>query len=274
MFQKINNMIRRPSWVNWRYLCLIALAVSATLYQPTSAMAGPVLVDSYANTYLNINNQGIKTYSTYFEIDLSGDSATNASINQIKIYTNVNASEIRYGVSGYYSNYTNPSYDQATPGSGWYYQYDPMGGGPLGMGQWYNNGFQYSQSVQWAIRDGSDANHTHYLLLSANSIGDNIKIAYSEALTWEPDEPWNEFTSWHGTTYSSNGSGSIYFSMNSNADTVRAIFSDGNGNDFEKLIAGPAIFPSDPQPVPIPGAIWLLGTGLIGLIGLKRKYLG
>ena len=26
-------------------------------------------------------------------------------------------------------------------------------------------------------------------------------------------------------------------------------------------------------PVPIPGAIWLLGSGLVGLIGLKRKYL-
>lgn len=27
-------------------------------------------------------------------------------------------------------------------------------------------------------------------------------------------------------------------------------------------------------PVPIPGAVWLLGSGLVGLIGLKRKFLG
>jgi len=27
-------------------------------------------------------------------------------------------------------------------------------------------------------------------------------------------------------------------------------------------------------PVPIPGAIWLLGSGLVGLVGLKRKFLG
>jgi hypothetical protein len=27
------------------------------------------------------------------------------------------------------------------------------------------------------------------------------------------------------------------------------------------------------HPVPIPGAIWLLGSGLVGVIGLKRKYL-
>jgi fibro-slime domain-containing protein len=28
------------------------------------------------------------------------------------------------------------------------------------------------------------------------------------------------------------------------------------------------------NPVPIPGAVWLLGSGLVGLIGLKRKFLG
>lgn len=27
-------------------------------------------------------------------------------------------------------------------------------------------------------------------------------------------------------------------------------------------------------PVPIPGAVWLLGSGLLGLIGLRRKFLG
>jgi hypothetical protein len=29
-----------------------------------------------------------------------------------------------------------------------------------------------------------------------------------------------------------------------------------------------------PSPVPIPGAVWLLGSGLVGLIGVKRKILG
>jgi hypothetical protein len=27
-------------------------------------------------------------------------------------------------------------------------------------------------------------------------------------------------------------------------------------------------------PVPIPGAVWLLGSGLLGLFGLKRRFLG
>jgi len=28
------------------------------------------------------------------------------------------------------------------------------------------------------------------------------------------------------------------------------------------------------QPVPIPGAVWLLGSGLLGLLGLRRRFLG
>jgi hypothetical protein len=31
---------------------------------------------------------------------------------------------------------------------------------------------------------------------------------------------------------------------------------------------------SNTQPVPIPGAVWLLGSGLLGLLGLKRRILG
>jgi len=33
-------------------------------------------------------------------------------------------------------------------------------------------------------------------------------------------------------------------------------------------------FEADPSATPIPGAIWLFGSGIVGLIGLKKKYLG
>ena len=29
-----------------------------------------------------------------------------------------------------------------------------------------------------------------------------------------------------------------------------------------------------PEPVPVPAAVWLLGSGLVGLIGLRRKFRG
>lgn len=43
-------------------------------------------------------------------------------------------------------------------------------------------------------------------------------------------------------------------------------------NDFSLItpLRGSALV----SPVPVPAAVWLLGSGLIGLIGLKRKYLG
>ena len=40
-----------------------------------------------------------------------------------------------------------------------------------------------------------------------------------------------------------------------------------NGNTPLELII-------ESSPVPIPGAVWLLGSGLLGLIGLKRRFLG
>ena len=33
-------------------------------------------------------------------------------------------------------------------------------------------------------------------------------------------------------------------------------------------------FQVDVDPVPIPGAVWLLGSGLFGLLGLRRKFRG
>lgn len=36
--------------------------------------------------------------------------------------------------------------------------------------------------------------------------------------------------------------------------------------------AGGPVIASDVNPVPIPGAVWLLGSGLIGIVGIRRKF--
>jgi hypothetical protein len=38
------------------------------------------------------------------------------------------------------------------------------------------------------------------------------------------------------------------------------------------LLYGIAVRPGDVSAVPIPGAVWLLGSGLAGLVGLRRKF--
>jgi len=35
---------------------------------------------------------------------------------------------------------------------------------------------------------------------------------------------------------------------------------------------GVTVFDDEPNPIPIPGAAWLFGSGLIGLVGLRRKF--
>jgi hypothetical protein len=41
----------------------------------------------------------------------------------------------------------------------------------------------------------------------------------------------------------------------------------------KKGVSGPAIGISiNGSPVPVPGAVWLLASGLIGLVGMKRRF--
>lgn len=62
-------------------------------------------------------------------------------------------------------------------------------------------------------------------------------------------------------------SGSLtYFAFLSDLafDTVVFYASDGDGYGIDNLSIG--------APTPIPGAIWLLGSGLVGLVGLRRRF--
>jgi hypothetical protein len=47
--------------------------------------------------------------------------------------------------------------------------------------------------------------------------------------------------------------------------TIVGYYEDAGGN-YESFLARP----SDVSPTPISGAVWLLGLGLVGLIGFKR----
>jgi hypothetical protein len=49
---------------------------------------------------------------------------------------------------------------------------------------------------------------------------------------------------------------------------------NGLGYQVEAITGGEELLITGASSTPIPGAIWLFGSGLLGLIGLKRKYLG
>ncbi len=81
---------------------------------------------------------------------------------------------------------------------------------------------------------------------------------------------WNNFQ-----TYYVNGivdQPSIYLGWaQGTADLVSPKAFTGDGVNDIYLVLGIGV---EPKPVPLPGAVWLLGTGLMGLIGLRRKLRG
>lgn len=85
---------------------------------------------------------------------------------------------------------------------------------------------------------------------------------------------------------------SNYFALNDTWTTMGFVYSDvyagggffyfNNQDDFSALtttnwddigIAYDAAFKANFSAIPIPGAVWLLGSGLLGLIGLRRRLL-
>jgi len=85
---------------------------------------------------------------------------------------------------------------------------------------------------------------TTYWLVSHDSVGQ--RIAYTEDLS-----------------YVQNFGASLPVNYN-NFETPNP-----PGINYYSLEAGPTVFAVNP--VPIPGAVWLLGSGIVGLIGLKRR---
>lgn len=70
------------------------------------------------------------------------------------------------------------------------------------------------------------------------------------------------------TTYTDNPSGNmnVNTTLTINEDNIFTIYgTDNSGVDF--TVSGSINF----TPIPIPGAVWLLGSGLVGFVGLRKR---
>ncbi len=72
-----------------------------------------------------------------------------------------------------------------------------------------------------------------------------------------------------GAIYHSNDFAGYAFLLRADADRTLEWISPGGHSDY--VATDPAAYASIGQVVPIPAAIWLFGSGLIGLIGLARR---
>lgn len=73
---------------------------------------------------------------------------------------------------------------------------------------------------------------------------------------------------WQPYTLTFNATGPVKLSFESLTGTP------GYGGSVNINYCGPVVADVKVSPVPIPGAVWLLGSGLLGLLGLRRKSLG
>lgn len=114
----------------------------------------------------------------------------------------------------------------------------------------------------WYGQSGLDRNNNFYLylnstLIAQGNVSNNSHNGIANALTFSD-------ALLSGKTLSG-------LSVNEN-DVVWLV--NAKGSDPGTVSGISLTITETANPVPVPAAVWLLGSGLMGLIGIKRKYLG
>ena len=129
----------------------------------------------------------------------------------------------------------------------------------------YLNTQNYGGSSQWALPTQPDQNYGYNITNSQlgelfyNELGGT---AGSSPIPSGPFSNVQAYAYWSGTEYASFPNNAWVFNT--------LIGYQGNGNKSYQVYAW-AVSPGQVNAVPVPGAVWLFGTGMLGLLGLKRR---
>lgn len=94
---------------------------------------------------------------------------------------------------------------------------------------------------------------------------DNVDIANEQLpLPYPPNYSWDSAVYPGDATYS-------LIAGKSYIITVENMSSNGTVSAFDDIFTGWIQFDFNGATVPIPGAVWLLGSGFIGIVGIRRK---
>jgi choice-of-anchor C domain-containing protein len=182
------------------------------------------------------------------------------------------------------AGFTGASYQQLSPGSTAMNPWNVVSGSV----EWI--------STYWAAKDGSysiDLNGTNYSGSSAGKISQTFATQPGQAyqvsfwMSGNPDDGGSfsekriragadglaeEFTVNTASMSRSSMLWTLYSLLFTADDTQATLFFESLNNESNNPGWGPVIDLVTVNAVPIPGAAWLMGAGLIGVVGIRRKY--
>jgi hypothetical protein len=136
----------------------------------------------------------------------------------------------------------------------------------------YLNSINYGGSTQWALpsaganpQTGSELTDTAFGQLFYNELGGRVGSNIPNTTTFDNEQ---EHADWYGYWLSTEFAPNPYGAY----DFETAYGYQGMGS---KLMLIPfyawAVSPGQVAAVPVPGAVWLMGSGILGLLSLKRR---
>ncbi|MGY6275458.1 hypothetical protein [Methylomonas sp. MgM2] len=132
----------------------------------------------------------------------------------------------------------------------------------------YLNDINYAGSSQWVLPNAGDnpqrgdGDNTVFGKLFYNELGATTVESIPDTNLFTNEQAWGY---WFSTEYASSPISAWNFVTDEGGTKLR---------DYQKIYTNYvwAISPGQLAAVPVPGAAWLFGSGLIGLFGLKRRH--